>query len=65
MHVHASSLCACTHVPNVIPRDVIVCVASVLVVLVAINNELRSNLGFEKSVTDTQTDTQTDTREWL
>ena len=25
----------CTHVPNVIPRDVIVCAVSVLVVLVA------------------------------
>ena len=43
------------HEPNVIPRDVIVRAVSVLVVLVAIFNELRSYLGFLKSVTDTQT----------
>ena len=44
--MHASSQCASTHVPNVMPRDVIVRAVNVLVVLVAIINELRSNLQF-------------------
>ena len=39
--MHGSSLCVCIHVPNVIPRDVIVRVVNILVVLVAIINELR------------------------
>ena len=50
--MHGSSLCACMHVLNVIPREVIVRVVNVLVVLVAIINELRSYLGH----TDTETD---------
>ena len=48
--VHASSQCACTHVPNVMPRDVIVRAVNVLVVLFAIINEC---------------DRQTHTQEWL
>ena len=35
-----------SYTPNVIPRDVIVRAVDVLVVLVAIINELRSYLGF-------------------
>ena len=39
--MHVSSLCACTHMPNVIPSDVIVRAVNVLVVLVAtLNAEL-------------------------
>ena len=41
--VHTSSLCACTHVPNVIHKDVIVGAVNVLVVII---NELRSYLPF-------------------
>ena len=44
--MHASSQCACMHVPNVMPRDVIVRAVNVLVVLVAIINDLRSYLRF-------------------
>ena len=44
--MHASSQCACTHVLNVMPRDVIVCAVNVLVVLVGIINELQSYLEF-------------------
>ena len=40
--MHASSQCACMHVPNVMPRDVIVHAINVLVVLVEIINKLRS-----------------------
>ena len=47
------------HEPNVIPRDVIVRAVSVLVVLVAIINELRSYLGFFKKC-DRNTDRHTD-----
>ena len=39
--MHVSSLCACTHVPNVIPRDVIVRAVNALVVIVAIINEFK------------------------
>ena len=53
--MHAGSQCPCTHVPNVMPRDVIVRAVNVLVVLVVIINELRSYLRFLKSVTDRQT----------
>ena len=42
--MHASSLFAYMHVPNVIPRDVIVRGVNLLVVLVAIINELRRYL---------------------
>ena len=58
--MHAGSQCACTHVPNVMPRDVIVRAVNVLVVLVVIINELRSYSRFFKSVTDKHTDRQTD-----
>ena len=34
--VHVSSLYACTHVPNVIPRDVIFCAVVIVVVVIAI-----------------------------
>ena len=30
VHVHASSQCTCTHIPNVIPRDLIICALNVL-----------------------------------
>ena len=55
----ATSQCAFTHVPNVMPRDVIVRAVNVLVVLVVIINELRSYLPFKKFVTDRQTDRHT------
>ena len=44
--MQASSQCVCTHVPNVMPRDVIVRAANVLVALVAVINELLSYLRF-------------------
>ena len=44
--VHATSQCACMHVSNVMPRDVIVRAVNVLVVLVAFINELQSYLRF-------------------
>ena len=43
-----------THMPNVIPTDGFVCVVNVLVVFVAIINELRSYLRFSKIWDKTQ-----------
>ena len=55
--MHASSQCVFTHVPNVMPRDVIVRAVNVLVILVAIINEFTILKKCDRH-TDTQTDTQ-------
>ena len=57
--MNSEDICCTCYLSNVMPRDVIVHAVNVLVVLVAIINELRSNLQFKKIVTDTQTHTQT------
>ena len=30
LSVHGSSQCACTHIPNIMPKDVVVCAVNVL-----------------------------------